>query len=747
MAVDNSDKKDTAKGSSGPVLRFEGRQFIVGANVFVAVVLAGALLVFANYLAFNFNQKSDWTSTGINSLSEQTRKLMDRLDKKVTLTSLYSTLQVPEAEAEAKKFRTAVEDMLELYQAEAPGQVEVEFINPAKDRDKILALIEDLRSKPAYQDEAKKHQELIQDFNGKLAPQILALLQEDLAVLQETLDENSDLQKVREYTIIMRNCQVLSQQLNQVKQSVASLTGDELPKYTAAVDAIKGVYEQIKSALSEGGKWMAKVDAWTKQNKVDPPKNVDFFKNAPQRYEPIIEEIQAQLDKAKDLPTLKLEELDRQIQPDTVIVETEEEARVIGFDEMWPPLRRGQFGQAQGSRFEDRRNAGEAEISSAVLQLTQKKQAAVVFVRHGGQPLFFGGMMMGGGQAPYGAAKERLEKANFLVKEWDVATKKEPPEFEEDKQPDRTIWVLLKPEAAQPPQNMPPQMRQRPKMFGPQEQAAVERAMGSDPRVMLVAGWVPPPRNPMMMASPPNYEYNDWLKTQWGVEVQFSYPVLQGMSFEPGKLRFNRNPFQITEYSLTDHPITEPLKGLQGALPEAAPLKRTDKPVDGVELTDLILVPERDTIWAESDINKLGQQYQKNTFVVIDKSDLTGPFALGLAGVKTREGETASKMVLISSRSFATDQVANSRALVQMGNRMMLALANPANMDLFVNAIQWLNDNEGQIGKGIETRDIPRLHELEKDSTGYTVSWIVAVIVWPLLALAAGVGVWFVRRR
>ncbi len=71
MAVEK-DKQEQAKGNDGPMLRFKGRQWIVGANVAVAVVLATALLVFANYLAFNFNQKSDWTSSGVNSLSEET---------------------------------------------------------------------------------------------------------------------------------------------------------------------------------------------------------------------------------------------------------------------------------------------------------------------------------------------------------------------------------------------------------------------------------------------------------------------------------------------------------------------------------------------------------------------------------------------------------------------------------------------------------------------------------------------------
>ena len=143
---------------------------------------------------------------------------------------------------------------------------------------------------------------------------------------------------------------------------------------------------------------------------------------------------------------------------------------------------------------------------------------------------------MGGPQPVYGGAKDRLEKANFIVKEWDVGTKKEPPEFENDEKPDRIIWVLLKPDQIQPPRGMP-QMRRPPQQFGPAERQAVESAMGDDPRVLVVAGWIPPPRPQMMMMSPPPvYQYNDWLKEQWGLEVQFRYPVLEWKEREPGKM-------------------------------------------------------------------------------------------------------------------------------------------------------------------------------------------------------------------
>ncbi len=745
MAVTKDKKDEASKGQDEHMLRFKGRQWIVGANVLVMVVLAAALLVFANYLAFTFNSKSDWTSTGINSLGEQSRKLMTSLPENVKLTSLYRTFQDPAFEAEAKKFRNAVQDILNLYQIESPSKVDVAFINPAKDRDKILALVDSLRKKTAYQGEAKKHRSLIETFNDRLSPEILALLEAEGKQLQAFADKERKLLDVRDYGIVMRNCQILAQKVDQAKQGVSAATADELPKYSGAVDEIKNRYEELKRVLTNQGEWLAKVDQWAKQYKIE---DTTFFKEAPARYKKLIERIDAELDKAKDLPTLKLEELDRQVRPDTIIVETDEEARVLSFEDVWPAKQRGQFGQAMGNAFKDRRCAAEVEISSAVLQLTQKKRTGVVFARFGGQPLFFGGMMMmmGGGQAPYGGAKDRLEKANFVVKEWDLATKKEPPEFEDADKVDRVVWVLLKPDQVQPPQGMPPQMRRPPRQFGPEEREAVMKALGDEPRALFIAGWVSPPRTPMMMGPPPTYEYNDWLKDQWALEVRYSYPVLEAFSIEPGKMAFRRDPFSITRYRFSDQPIVAPLKGLKGMFPYAAPIKKNDKLPDGVTVTDLVTIPQRDDMWAESDFNGLVQEYQKKHHVTKGKMDQSGPFPIAVAATKVRDDKTVGKIVLVSSLRFAMDAVALSRALMQGAQGFMLVLNNPANMDLLVNAIHWLNDNEGLIGKGTESRDIPRLDELTP-GVGLTVARALAVAVWPVMALLAGVAVWFVRRR
>ena len=251
----------------------------------------------------------------------------------------------------------------------------------------------------------------------------------------------------------------------------------------------------------------------------------------------------------------------------------------------------------------------------------------------------------------------------------------------------------------------------------------------------------------MMMGPPPGYEYNDWLKKGWGIEVQFNYPVLEAFSFEPGKMAFRRNPFSVTQYSLGTQPIVAPLRALKGEFPQAAPIKKQGKLPDGVALEDLVTVPDRDNIWAESDLPGLSRDYQKNHYTSKGKMDVSGPFPIAVAGTRTRDGKPAGKMVVVSSRGFALDAVALSRALVPQGDRFALVLNNPANMDILINTVHWLNDNEGLIGKGIESRDMPRLDELEQGSTGLRVAQTLSVAIWPAIALLAGLAVWFVRRR
>ena len=67
-------------------------------------------------------------------------------------------------------------------------------------------------------------------------------------------------------------------------------------------------------------------------------------------------------------------------------------------------------------------------------------------------------------------------------------------------------------------------------------------------------------------------------------------------------------------------------------------IKKEDKVPDGVSLEDLVTVPDRDDIWAESDLQGLSRDYQKNHYTNKGKMDISGPFPIAAAATRTRDG-------------------------------------------------------------------------------------------------------------
>ena len=88
----------------------------------IGVVLAAALLVGVNYLAFRHWKRMDWTKTQIYSLSEQTRKVLAGLKNPVQVTVFMT--------GEARLYQP-VKELLTRYQAASP-KIEVEFLDPRR---------------------------------------------------------------------------------------------------------------------------------------------------------------------------------------------------------------------------------------------------------------------------------------------------------------------------------------------------------------------------------------------------------------------------------------------------------------------------------------------------------------------------------------------------------------------------------------------------------------------------------------
>jgi hypothetical protein len=449
-------------------------------------------------------------------------------------------------------------------------------------------------------------------------------------------------------------------------------------------------------------------------------------------------------DQAKDLEEVKLEEIYEKLKRgDTVLVETEDEAVVLPHDEVWP-WRTDRNAPAPPDG-DPRDFAGEQAISSAILRMTQKEKTAVVFTRYGGRPLlradYQPGRPMDMQQAPYQALNELLQKENFITEEWDVRTDENPPGVEDAA---RTIYVVFPPE---PPQQQNP-MRPSPttpRISDEQKQRIFDAVEESGMAVFLTR-WAPPsvPYAPV----PEKYEFSDYLKSNWGIEVKDTHLALE---FTPNPQReglwyvASRSPTVSSRvFHFTDHPISEPLQGLPAAFQAVAPLAKVgdeDKPED-VTVEAVVEVDDTEDVWAINDVQQLNEDFKKRQGTRRYDEDIAAPFPLALAATDA-DGD---RLVVFGSERFMADAIVNMSQLVMVGGALRLAKLYPGNIELFVNALHWLTDNADRIAVGPRRGDVPRLEGLKDDAT-LTFTRVFLVGIWPGLALVVGLGVWLIRRR
>lgn len=701
-----------------------GRKFLVGANVAVMIALATAVVVVAQLIAFNVPLRADMTSTGVNSLSESTEKLLRDLPTNIRLSSLY--FETDREEADQPKYREAVKNLLALYESTNRTKITADAINPLKDHQKLQQLTARIREKPAYKEGIVAYQARLDAFRNELADKTQKVLQEELdrtvsatAVIDRTAPPGA-LAQVNE--LVRR----LIQELQVSREQVDTLANATNPQLAAAVEEIKSLYPKITRALKEIPKF---AGAELARNPGMPEADAALLRDAGSRYADLVASLEAETTKLGELQPLKVDELLAKVQPtgNPIVLETDDEAEVIEFSTLWPPVD-GSMGRAA---FNKRAFKGEEVLTSAIVRATFKRQTAVIFVRYGGDAMFAGGFMPGQPQAPYAQMKKQLEDVNFVVAEWDLKSKDTPPEI--DPPATRTIYVVFKPEApARDPMGRPSQEPP----FGDNHRATLMKAIGENGRAIFMAGWAPGPFGPIAST----YEFGDYLKNNWGVTMDTQYLLIQTVNVKPGQYQVARQEFHfMDDVEVMDHDIVRGAQARLVALPSSAPLELASPAPEGVELWPLIVQPKKDGVWGIKNLQTYQEQMQSRSYLTLAEGDREGPFTLAVAGKK---GE--SKVVVISSRGFAEDAVAFSRALVPTAQGIAMVSTNPGNVTLLLNSLHWLNDNTQllNIGKPIDAATL----SIKDPRTIKTVQ-ALTIFVWPVLALAFGGVAWWVRRR
>jgi hypothetical protein len=715
------------------------RRVIYGLNVALTIVLAIALVGVVVWAAGAYGGRADLTRARVNSLSLRTVQLLHGLDQNVTITGLYSTA-LKEVRPYAEKHKNSVSDLLDLYETAGRGKVTTAMIDPGANPNQITALLARLKEKPAYKDEAKPHAEALAAF-PTLSTRLAELMQGELNEINGLRDADPALANVRPLSIIERNLQLMARDAQNTEADMQALEQDEIPRYGEAVNTVKEYLEHVKAVLQDAMDWMKTSGAGTPELAAD---TKAFFASAPNRYATILGEVQALLKKTEDLAPVELEDVYETLKRgQTILVETEQKASVLSQDDVWPWRTDRNAPPPPDGDMRD--FAGEQAISSAILKLTQKTKTAVIFTRFGGESLLTAPpptnpMMMRMPQAPYGILNDLLQKENFITREWDVQTQDDPPEIEEAS---RLIYVVFPPEPPEQPNQMRP--APTPRINAEQKQRIYDAVKEAGMAVFLTS-WMPP--SSQFMPTPEKYEFNDYLKSTWGIAVDDAHLALQfAVNPQRDGLMFpaSRNLLIESEaFHYTDHPIGAPLRGLPAAFQAVAPLQLLtgDAAPAGVTLKPIVEVNDTEDVWAIGNLARINEDLQKNQGTRRYDDDTPAPFPLGIAATDS----DGRKLVVLASDGFVSDAVLNMAQMVMVGGGLRLAKLYPGNTDLFVNALHWLTGNADRIAVGPQRGDVPRLDKLEEGST-LTFTRVFLVGIWPAVALLVGACVWLLRRR
>jgi hypothetical protein len=715
-----------AHGGNANVTRVTGgRRVLVGANVTLMVVLALGITVVCQLLAYSYPVRRDMTSTGVNSLTPSTEKLLRELDKNIRLTSL--CFETDREEADQPRYREAVRNVLALYESTHRSKISADWINPLKDHQKLQDLSSRLRQKAAFKEGIETYKARVDAFKNELDARLQTLLQSEVDAASSAaagIERSATPTAVAQVEELLRR---LTAELQITREQAEALTNPTNPQLAAAINDLRTLYPKISRSLKEISKF---ASAELTRNPNLPAAQAAFLRDAGNRYAEVVAAVEGETTKLGELKPLEIDDLLSRLQPtaNAIVLETDDDAAVVDFSSIWPPIDPNAGARAP---FTKRAFKGEEQLTAAILRATHKEQTAIVFVRYGGQPLFMGGFMPNQPPAPYTMMKQQLEDVNFVVTDWDLKTKDTPPEIEPP--PTRTIFVVLKPES---PQRNPMDRSPQEPPFGESHRQALLKALGDNGRALFIAGWTPGPFGPM----PSTYEYGDYLKNTWGITVDTQYLLIETVNTEPGKYQVAKQRFyDMDVLEAANNEVIQASEAQLMRLPACAPLELTDPPPAGVELLPLLLQPQRDGVWGIKSIQVYKEQNDTRGFLSLAEGDKEGPFKLAVAAKK---GD--SKIVTVSAHGFAEDVIAFDRRLEVVGQGLGVRMVNPGNVTLMVNSLHWLNDNSQllNIGKPIDAAVL----SVKNPSTVKTVQ-ALTIFVWPAMALACGSVAWWIRRR
>ncbi|MDB5301462.1 MAG: ABC-type uncharacterized transport system, partial [Phycisphaerales bacterium] len=701
-------------------------------------------------------------------------------------------------------------NVLEQYRSRNPDKVKVQAIDPIAEPAKLDAWIGQL--KRDYGQNVSAYEELLRGFPKTLEQirtvatgqeQAMRKLMKDLGEdalgklpveQQEKLAGtiNGAFSTVRQFPAV----------LDAINTSINTELEKKIPNYAAGKDTLVSLLGQFSTQNQRVSERLAQL----RDDKATPPAIADYAKNAIPAFDQMKKIADDTIAKGNALGKLKLEEVRRKLipaddteaPPPAIVVMGKDDIRVIDFDSVW------KSGDSTGltgmsSEKPKLRFAGEQQITTAMLALSQAKKRKVAFIRDGGPPPTDA---RNGAQGLSDLA-DRLRAYNFEVVDKDISGQwaqqamqmamrggmPPTPEPPDDELKD-AVWVVLPGTGDMQTGGPSPMMAQKLKEhLEPDDKGRDLSVDAKDPTLVRSAArkFVPGDKGDTLEIA----ATGAWKTGKYKVtEVREDAAVLDGAPAPAGAtggqweavpgaamclMNVNTDDLssvlrefgvEVKTNKIAVHELIESASGAAddfietarrspaifvlnqyGDHPITTPLNSLDgvfppmipvKKVDapGANVTPILPIPQQPPSWG-TDIESLqnGGKIKFNP-----EKDIKGPLWAGAAVEK----KGAGKLVVIGSRTWVTNSIV--RFPDQRLQKQRLDVARfPGNGELFTNSVFWLANQENMIALSPSAMDTPRIASM---SIGALNVWRVGVFLvgLPVAALLCGLFVYQSRR-
>src|SRR2546421_3479536 len=710
-----------------------------GGNVAVmviAVILIAGLVIWC-FQTPSLTARVDTTKAGLYSLKPQTVNIIGNNNQSIKIVSLYTPKKQSTTGAEedfdsrtdaTPEQAQAVTDLLDEYRRKG-RKIDVEVIDPKLQETKVDDLVAEVRKRSAP--EEKKYQAVVEEY-PKIYSQIEKISAEELEKVRDALKkvEKIDDQDLAETLFLtIGTVQGLPPQLKKTKAEVDKQTQQKIPDYRAAVNII----DNGMSALSALAGRIVENFGTAKDNPKVPEQVRAYMKESTPRYQEL-KKIADDFSKTiRGLGEIKTSDLKQSLKDkNSILIMGESEWRILPYEKVWQEANVASAMMSEGKP--RKKFAGEQQITSAILSLTNKVKPKVVFMRPGGPPLTTSGIPGFQRGGDFSLMADRLRDYNFEVLDKDITgmwamqaqmrQQFAPPEPSDEDIKD-AIWVVLAVPTGQPQMGMPPPT------VGP-KLADHLKAGGS-----------------ALVPARPNGEPMTEALDEWGVKiytdaVSVHEPVKTGGPRSDPVEDAQRSPFIFVLKEYGDHMLTKPLNSLPSILLFACPVEL--QPKAGYQSTRILPVPQILKTWGETNIDGAinGEKIEYDAPKGAAKSgDLPGPLYEGAVVDKGSGG----RVVVLGCVQFLMDNILRNQALYDpnLAQQGIFVSRFPGNSELFLNSIFWLARQEPLISISPTAMEVSRIKEINKGALDF---WRVGVllILLPALVVAAGV-VMFMKRR